>query len=106
MVVHAAATNESVGRLFLAGVVPGLLAGLMLVGGILIATAHLKIKKPLLGRFPRRLEQGRVCGAGLLLIVLIIVGIYQGFFTLTEAAAFAAVYGFLTATVFYRGIGF
>ena len=43
---------------------------------------------------------------GLLLIVLIIVGIYQGFFTPTEAAAFAAVYGFLTATVFYRGIGF
>ena len=106
MVVYAAATNESVGRLFLAGVVPGLLAGLMLVGGILIATAHLKIKKPFWAGFHDALSKGVFAVPGLLLIVLIIVGIYQGFFTPTEAAAFAAVYGFLTATVFYRGIGF
>ena len=106
MVVYAAATNESVGRLFLAGVVPGLLAGLMLVGGILIATAHLKIKKPFWAGFHDAVSKGVFAVPGLLLIVLIIVGIYQGFFTPTEAAAFAAVYGFLTATVFYRGIGF
>lgn len=106
MVVYAAATNESVGRLFLAGVVPGLLAGVMLVGGILIGIGRMKIEKPFWFGFRDALRKGVFAVPGLLLIVLIIWGIYAGFFTPTEAAAFAAVYGFVTATVFYRGIGF
>ncbi|MAW53325.1 MAG: C4-dicarboxylate ABC transporter permease [Geminicoccus sp.] len=106
MVVYAAATNESVGRLFLAGVMPGLLAGAMLVGGILIGIGRMKIEKPFWYGFRDALRKGVFAVPGLLLIVLIIWGIYAGFFTPTEAAAFAAVYGFVTATVFYRGIGF
>ncbi len=43
---------------------------------------------------------------GILLVVLVLGGIYRGWFTPPEAAAFAAVYGFVTATVIYRGIGF
>lgn len=42
---------------------------------------------------------------GLLLLVLILAGIHQGWFTPTEAAAFAAVHGFLIAMVIYLGIG-
>lgn len=42
MVVYSAATNVSVGRMFLGGVVPGLLAGLMLIIAIYI-TARIKI---------------------------------------------------------------
>lgn len=106
MVVYAAATNESVGRLFLAGVVPGMLAGAMLVGGILIGIGRMNIEKPFWFGFRDALRKGVFAVPGLLLIVLIIWGIYAGFFTPTEAAAFAAVYGFVTATVFYRGIGF
>ena len=106
MVVYAAATNESVGRLFLAGVMPGLLAGAMLVGGFLIGIGRMKIEKPFWYGLRDALRKGVFAVPGLLLIVLIIWGIYAGFFTPTEAAAFAAVYGFVTATVFYRGIGF
>lgn len=105
MVVYAAATDVSVGRMFLAGVIPGLIAGLMLMTGIFIVA---KIKG-----YPRQPWQGfgeffRALGDssfGLFLIVIILVGIYAGIFTPTEAAAVAAVYAFLIALFVYRDMG-
>ena len=105
MVVYAAATNESVGKLFLAGVVPGLLAGLLLVVGIWFGVGRYNIGKLSWPGWLTFFKSAWHAVFGLLLIVLILMGIYQGWFTPTEAAAFAAVYGFLTATVIYRGIG-
>ena len=105
MVVYAAATNESVGKLFLAGVVPGLLAGLLLVIGIWFGVGRYNIGKLSWPGWLTFFKSAWHAVFGLLLIVLILMGIYQGWFTPTEAAAFAAVYGFLTATVIYRGIG-
>ena len=105
MVVYAAATNESVGKLFLAGVVPGLLAGLLLVIGIWFGVGRYNIGKLSWPGWLTFFKSAWHAVFGLLLIVLILAGIYQGWFTPTEAAAFAAVYGFLTATVIYRGIG-
>ena len=105
MVVYAAATNESVGRLFLAGVIPGLLAGLLLIVGIWFGVGRYKIANLAWPGWPTFFRRAWHAVFGLLLIVLILMGIYQGWFTPTEAAAFAAVYGFLTATVIYRGIG-
>ncbi len=105
MVVYAAATDVSVGRMFMAGVIPGLLAGLMLMVGIYVAA---RIKK-----LPAQPWQGwgevweSFAGAswGLFLIVIILGGIYGGVFTPTEAAAVAAVYAFLIALFVYRDMG-
>lgn len=105
MVVYAAATDVSVGRMFLAGVIPGLLAGGMLMVAIYIAA---RIKG-----LPAQPFQGwgEVFGAlrdaswGLMLIVIILGGIYGGIFTPTEAAAVAAVYAFLIANYIYRDMG-
>ncbi len=105
MVVYAASTNESVGKMFIAGVVPGLLAGLLLVIGIWLGVGAFKIAKRDWAGWRILLRTGYHAFFGIFLIVLILAGIYQGWFTPTEAAAFAAVYGFLTATVIYRGIG-
>lgn len=105
MVVYAAATDVSVGRMFLAGVVPGLVAGLMLMIAIYV-NARLKNmpKQPFAG-LSEIAASASDAGFGLLLIVIILGGIYGGIFTPTEAAAVAAVYAFLIAVFIYRDMG-
>lgn len=105
MVVYAAATDVSVGRMFLAGVIPGLVAGLMLMAAIYI-NARIKgmPKQPFAG-LGEVLSAGAEAGFGLLLIGIILGGIYGGVFTPTEAAAVAAVYAFLIAVFIYRDMG-
>ena len=106
MVVYAASTNESVGKMFIAGVIPGILAGLSLMVGIWFGVGAMQIAKRDWVGWQAVLTSGYHAFFGILLIVLVLGGIYRGWFTPTEAAAFAAVYGFVTATVIYRGIGF
>ena len=105
MVVYAAATDVSVGRMFLAGVIPGLMAGGMLMAAIY---AYAKIKDLPRGEWKgwgEVLETGVRAGWGLFLIVIILGGIYGGIFTPTEAAAVAAVYAFVIANFVYRDMG-
>ncbi len=105
MVVYAAATDVSVGRMFLAGVIPGLLAGSMLMVAIYIAARIKGLPKQPRADLHEILESGREAIWGLLLIVIIMGGIYGGIFTPTEAAAVAAVYAFLISVFVYRDIG-
>ena len=105
MVVYAAATDVSVGRMFLAGVLPGLLAGFMLMAGIYIA-ARVKNLPALPWCGLGELVEAALDGLwGLFLIVIILGGIYGGVFTPTEAAAVAAVYAFLVTIFIYRDVG-
>ena len=105
MVVYAAATDVSVGRMFLAGIIPGLLAGAMLMVGIYISAKR--------NNYPRQTWKGmgELTSAaldssfGLFLIVIILGGIYGGVFTPTEAAAVAAVYAAFIALFVYRDMG-
>jgi C4-dicarboxylate transporter DctM subunit len=106
MVVYAAATETSVGRLFMAGVLPGLLLGVMLMIAIWGAATYLKIPREARHSWAERLRTGRDAVWGLLLIVIILGGIYGGIFTPTEAAAVAAVYAFAVALFVYRDLGF
>ena len=105
MVVYAAATDVSVGRMFLAGVIPGILAGVMLMIGIYI---YARIKglpsQPWAGTKEIFLA-AKDASWGLLLIVIILGGIYGGVFTPTEAAAVAAVYAFVIANFVYKDMG-
>lgn len=102
MVVYAAATNSSVGKLFMAGVVPGLLLGVILMGAIYMVAV--KKNLPSLPRATLRqwLSAGRKSMWGLLLMVIILGGIYSGFFTPTEAAAVSAVYAGFIAMFVYK----
>ncbi|NCF09646.1 MAG: TRAP transporter large permease subunit [Gammaproteobacteria bacterium] len=105
MVVYASAVDVSVGRMFLAGVIPGLLAGLMLMIGIyVIAKMRNMPKEPWVG-WREIFSAGRDAGWGLFLIVIILGGIYGGIFTPTEAAAVAAVYAFYIANFIYKDMG-
>ncbi|MBX2868287.1 MAG: TRAP transporter large permease [Acidiferrobacterales bacterium] len=105
MVVYAAATDVSVGRMFLAGVVPGILAGLMLMVGIYIYARVKGLPSQPWAGMREILASARDASWGLMLIVIILGGIYGGVFTPTEAAAVAAVYAFCIANFVYRDMG-
>ena len=111
MVVYASATDVSVGRMFLAGVIPGLLAGLMLMVTIYVMA---RIRNMPAGEWLGWGEIAESFGEafwGLMLIVIIMVGIYGipgvtgAIFTPTEAAAVAAVYSCIIALFVYRDMG-
>jgi C4-dicarboxylate transporter, DctM subunit len=102
MVMYAVATNTSVGQLFIAGIVPGLVLATML--GL---TTWWRARKNNYPRQPAatwgaRLRAFRESVWGLMLIVVVIGGIYTGIFTPTEAAAMSAVYAFCVAVFVYK----
>jgi C4-dicarboxylate transporter DctM subunit len=105
MVVYAAATDVSVGRMFLAGVFPGLLAGLMLMVAIYVVARVKNLPAQPWAGWGEVFDSARDASWGLMLIVIILGGIYGGIFTPTEAAAVAAVYAFLIANLVYRDMG-
>lgn len=105
MVVYAASVEVSVGRMFLAGVIPGLLAGFMLMTAIYVMAKIKNLPKGEWQGWGEILASGREAGWGLFLIVIILGGIYGGIFTPTEAAAVAAVYAFFIASFVYKDMG-
>jgi C4-dicarboxylate transporter DctM subunit len=105
MVMYSVATNTSVGALFMAGVIPGIMLASML--GILTWYRARKFNFP---RQPKaswgeRLRTFRESVWGLMLIVVVMGGIYSGIFTPTEAAAMSAVYSFVVAVFIYKDLG-
>ncbi len=105
MVVYGAATETSVGKLFMAGVIPGIMLGLMLMVAIYVRARMLDIPRQPRASMREVLVSGRESMWGLALIIIILGGIYGGIFTPTEAAAVAAVYAFFIAVFIYRDIG-
>jgi C4-dicarboxylate transporter, DctM subunit len=102
MVMYAVATNTSVGALFIAGIVPGLVLATMLGG-----TTWWRARKHNYPRQPKaswreRARAFRDSVWGLLLVIVVIGGIYTGIFTPTEAAAVSAVYAFFVAVYVYK----
>jgi C4-dicarboxylate transporter, DctM subunit len=102
MVVYAAATEQSVGKLFMAGVVPGLLLGVALMLAIYIVARKMNLPAMPRASFREFLSAARKAVWGLLLMVIILGGIYTGMFTPTEAAAVAAVYAGFVALFVYK----
>jgi C4-dicarboxylate transporter DctM subunit len=105
MVVYAAATDSSIGRLFMAGVIPGIVLGLMLIAAIYVVARIQKLPRQDRASWAEVFATGRKASWGLLLIVIILGGIYGGVFTPTEAAAVAAVYACFVALFVYRDMG-
>jgi C4-dicarboxylate transporter DctM subunit len=102
MVMYSVSTNTSVGALFMAGVIPGLMLAAML--GLTTWYRAWKYNYP---RQPKaswgeRLDSFRKSAWGLFLIVVVMGGIYSGLFTPTEAAAMSAVYAFFVAVFVYK----
>jgi len=104
LIIYAVATDESTGKLFVAGIVPGFLLALVLMG-----VTYLYSKKhnfPTVPRAPLKEVVKSFVDAfwGIMLVVIVLGGIYGGIFTPTEAAAVSAVYAFICAVFIYRSL--
>jgi len=105
MVIYAVSTNASIGKLFIAGIIPGiLLASLLMFVTWFVAHKRNYPRQPK-ASFGKVIKSLRDCIWGLLLIVVVIGGIYSGIFTATEAAAMSAVYAFVVSVFVYRDMG-
>src|SRR5579884_2832059 len=104
MVLYAVATNSSVGKLFIAGILPGIVMATML--GMTTFYRAWRNDYPRLPKasFGERVRTFRESIWGLFLIVIVIGGIYTGLFTPTEAAAMSAVYAFFIAVFVYKDL--
>jgi len=103
-VIYAIATNTSIGALFVAGLLPGILLTTMLC----TVTWYIARKRGY-ARMPKaswgeRWRAFRDSVWGLMMVVIIIGGIYSGIFTATEAAAVSAVYAFFISVFVYKAM--
>lgn len=101
MIIYGSVTGESVGKLFIAGVLPGILLLLIFMGYASWKMRHIK-EAP--ATWAERWQGTRKAIWGLMMPVLIIGGIYSGIFTPTEAAAAGVVFSALVAGLVYRSL--
>jgi C4-dicarboxylate transporter DctM subunit len=103
-VIYAIATNTSIGALFVAGLLPGIMLTTMLCTVTWYIARRNNYPRLQRKNWLERWRAFRTSVWGLMLVVIIIGGIYSGLFTATEAAAMAAVYSFFVSVFVYRDL--
>ncbi len=104
LIVFGVTAEVSIGRLFMAGVVPGVMLGLMMMLVTYIGARRLGFERTEPAPFKERFAKMKDASWGLMTIVIVIGGIYGGIFTPTEAAAVAAVWAFVISVFIYKDI--
>jgi C4-dicarboxylate transporter DctM subunit len=104
LIVYGVTVDQSIGKLFMAGVIPGIFLGGMLMVVTYVAAVKSGFKKRKRAPFKEIWRSFKEAIWGLLVIIIIIGGIYGGLFTPTEAAAVSAVYGFFVAMFVYKDL--
>lgn len=106
MIVYGVTAEVSIGKLFVAGVVPGIMLGLMMMGQTYFGAKKLGFKATKPESFKERFRKFGKAFWALLIIVVVIGGIYGGIVTPTEAAAASAVYALIISLFVYKDIKF
>ncbi|MGD9554566.1 MAG: TRAP transporter large permease [Arcobacteraceae bacterium] len=104
LIVYGVTAEVSIGKLFMAGVVPGIMLGIMMMVVTYIGAVRLGFKREEPQPFKIRLKKMKDASWGLMTIVIVIGGIYGGIFTPTEAAAVAAMWAFFISVFIYKDI--
>ncbi|PHO09828.1 C4-dicarboxylate ABC transporter permease [Malaciobacter canalis] len=104
LIVYGVTAEVSIGKLFMAGVVPGVMLGIMMMVVTYIGARRLGFKREEPQPFRVRLSKMKDAAWGLMTIVIVIGGIYGGIFTPTEAAAVACMWAFFVSVFIYRDI--
>lgn len=104
-VVYGSIADTSIGTLFLAGLVPGILMGLALILTALWTSRNMEIELIPKSTAALRWKAFKDAFWGLLMPLIILGGIYGGVFTPTEAAAVSVVYGLFVGIFIYKTLG-
>lgn len=104
MILYGFAAEQSVPKLFLAGVLPGILIAIMMCA-LMVAVA-IRLDIPRTERFDARVvwKASKEAAAALMIPVLVLGGIYGGVFSPTEAGGFACLYSIIVARFIYRSM--
>ena len=103
-VIYAAIAQASVGRLFAAGFIPGILMGLFMMVQVYLLADKFKTPVEKRATIKEILRSFFSATGALFAIVIILGGIFSGVFTATEAAGIAAFYGMILGFVIYRDL--
>ena len=104
MILYGLAAEQSIPKLFMAGILPGLLMSVLLAGFMVLSSIRAEI--PNENRFDPRLawRATKDAFAALLMPVIVLGGIYNGLFSPTEAGGFACLYAIIVALFVYRSM--
>lgn len=105
-VVFGSITGVSITKLFMGGIIPGIIMGALLIVACLIKNRHTELVTLPKASAKERWDAFKDAFWGLMMPVIILGGIYGGLFTPTEAAAVSAVYGLLVGIFVYKSINF
>lgn len=103
-VIYGSIAGVSIGKMFIAGIIPGVLMGIALIIAILIISRKKNIELPEKAPIKERWIAFKDAVWGLMMPIIILGGIYGGYFTPTEAAAVAVVYGVIVGAFIYKEI--
>lgn len=103
-VIYGSIAGVSISKLFMAGIIPGLLMGVFIIAACLLTTRNADIKRVPKASVPFRKAAFKEAIWAVLMPVIILGGIYGGICTPTEAAAISAVYGLLVGAFIYKSI--
>lgn len=101
-VVYGSVTGTSIGSLFMSGIIPGILIGIVIYWAMKFCSRDCQLVQQPKASGKERWESFKNAVWGLLMPVIILGGIYGGVFTPTEAAAVSAIYGFIVGIFVYR----
>ena len=104
MILYGAITDESIGKLFISGVVPGVLLTLMFTAIVVYRSRNLE--REAAASWEERIDALKKTFWGLLLPIIVVGGIYTGIFTPTEAAGIGTVYSLIITFVVYKTLNF
>ena len=100
MILYGAITGESIGQLFMSGVVPGFMLTIFFIGVVVYKSRNLPLEPK--ASWEERMDALKTSFWGLLLPVIVVGGIYTGAFTPTEAAAVGTVYSLFITFCIYK----
>jgi tripartite ATP-independent transporter DctM subunit len=105
MVIYAVIAEASVGKLFLGGIIPGIMMGLAMMVITFFIARKRGFYRDRRATFREFIDAFKGAFLALTTVVILLGGIYTGIFTPTEAAAIAALYALFLGTVVYRELG-
>ena len=102
MIVYAVLAEQSVGAMFLGGILPGIVIGLCLMAAVAILARRRNFESSPRVTWAQIVRTGLQATVALMIPVIIVGGILGGVMTATEAGAIACLYAFLTGTLYFR----